>query len=82
MTLSYHGIFKIRLLNQVKDKNHHIVSLLFDERVRRGSNEAWGTPKFIEQSALRSNTIQYLQDDTLYFRVSFENSVPRKCWLD
>ena len=77
------GTFKIQLLNQVEDKYHHTESVLFiDECGRRGSNKCWGKPKFIQQSALRSNTIQYLQDDTLYFRVSFKSSVCRKFWLE
>ena len=71
--------FKLELLNQLEDKNHHALSLKFidNECSRRGAAKGWGLHKFIEQSALKldsSKNIQYLKDDTLYFRVFLEDT--------
>ena len=51
----------------------------------RGATDGWGIPEFIEQLALKldlSKNIQYLKDDTLYFKVYLEDGITHKHWLD
>ena len=81
------GTFKIELLNQLEDDNHHAASVKFIENEcgLPGSASGWGIEEFIEQSALKldsSKNIQYLKDDTLYFKVFLESCIQHKCWLD
>ena len=71
--------FKLELLNQLEDKNHYALSLKFidNESGHPGATNGWGLHKFIEQSALKldsSKNIQYLKDDTLYFRVFLKDA--------
>ena len=79
------GSVQLELLNQLEDKNHHlmILSLNAQENNARAGDE-WGFSEFIHHSKLprdRVNNIQYLKDDTLYFRVSVEVS-GHKPWLE
>ena len=80
------GSVKIELLNQLEDGNHHIKTLPYkmEHNTRVGDNRNWGYSHFIPNSKLHHNPpkkIQYLKDDTLYFRVSVE--VPdHQPWLE
>ena len=81
------GTFKLELLNQLEDNNHHVASWKFidNECSRRGAAIGWGFHKFIEQSALKldsSKNIQYLKDDTLCFKLYLEDGITHKHWLD
>ena len=82
------GTFKCELLNQLEDNNHFANTLTFignNESSLRGAALGRGYNKFVEQSALKldsSNNIQYLKDDTLYFKVSLEGGITHKHWLD
>ena len=78
------GQLTIAMLNQLEDKNHRSDVLNISEKdcVRLGS--CWGNRQFTPHSALIHNSaknIQYLKEDTLYFRVSMEVA-DRKPWLD
>ena len=79
------GTVKFELLNQLEDKNHHQMTLPLDEEDNaRTNDECWGLPEFISHSELSCNPvkkIQYLKDDTLYFRVSVE-VCGHKPWLE
>ena len=71
----------ITLLNQLEDENHHTKVVNFDNH-RVGSIR--GYAKFTPHSGLTHNpskNTQYLQNDTLYFRVSLEVS-DHKPWLE
>ena len=88
----FHGEVTIELLNQLEDKNHCRVVLVFDEALPRGSRNrvigkeiathGWGYRHFISYSQLssihssRSVNCQYLKDDTLYFRVNAKVPAP------
>jgi hypothetical protein len=64
------GDVTITLLNQLEDKNHHTTILHFETQ-QVGKSRA--RPQFIRHSALTHNperNVQYLKDDTLYFKVS------------
>lgn len=86
----FRGIITIELLNQLEDKNHHSDTVVFDEetpsgcslRVQDGQRapHGWGTNMFIANDELIDSTqsIQYLQNDCLYFRVSKFEIVTRK----
>ena len=81
------GKLKCKLLNQLEDNNHHAETTTFidDEASRLGTTLGRGYNKFVEQSALKLdsfNNIQYLKDDTLYFKVSLEGGITHKHWLD
>ena len=81
------GKFKLELLNQLEDSNHHAESVKYIDKEcsRRGATDGWGRRKFIEQSALTldsSKNVQYLKDDTLYFKVYLEDGITCKHWLD
>ena len=73
------GEFEIKLLNQISDREHHSVTLIFDEapiyRIREGdkSKDGWGKPKYIFNDNLNvlTSTHQYLKDDCLFFQVYF-----------
>ena len=78
------GEVTITLLNQLEDENHRtkVVHFYAVHNHRVGSDR--GYPKFIPHSGLSRNpskNIQYLQKDTLYFRVSLEVS-DHKPWLE
>jgi TNF receptor-associated factor 4 len=78
------GDVKVVLLNQLEDKNHHIVTIDFTTADNRHAlSLALGYRKFISHSALAHDPVkntQYLKDDTLYFRVSVEVAED-KPWL-
>ena len=82
------GKFRMELLNQLEDNNHHAGTVKFiDNNVssHRGATKSWGLDKFIEQSALKldlSKNIQYHKDDTLYFKIYLEDGIIHKHWLD
>lgn len=78
------GQLTITMLNQLENKNHRsdVLNITEKDSVRLGS--CWGNRQFTPHSALTYNpakNIQYLKDDTLYFRVSMEVA-DRKPWLD
>ena len=79
------GKITFTLLNQLEDKNHreHVVDLKAVDRTRVGSRK--GKAQFISHLALEerdaSKKIQYLKDDTLYFRMLVE-PVVQKPWLE
>ena len=69
------------LLNQLEDSNHHTRTLSLDN-TQVGSR--WGIPGFIAHSALAHDpfeNMQYLKDDTLYFKVSVQVA-DYKPWLE
>ena len=78
------GSVKIELLNQLKDDNHHIKTVLIKIEHNAQVRSALGYSQFISHSMLdhnpSSNTL-YLKDNTLYFRVSVEVS-DHKPWLE
>ena len=79
------GTFKVKLLNQLEDKNHYAKSLKFTDNDCHPRLGSVSCPKFIEQLELELNpfeNIQYLKDDTLYFKVSLKSGVHYKHWLD
>ena len=81
------GTFKLELLNQLEDNNHHVQSWKFIDNACscRGAAQSWGKRRFIEQSALTldsSKNVQYLKDDTLYFKVYLEDGITCKHWLE
>ena len=89
----FEGDVTIELLNQLRDKNHvkHIlkfnnkIPIKYRERVTEGvCGIGWGKSSFVSQSELSYNealNTQYLQNDTLYFRVSISTSSKIKPWL-
>ena len=90
----FRGTFTITLLNQLKDDNHHTVSLikengsekLYCSRKYKLDDSGWGENKFISHTVVGFNQDcktpqQYLYDDTLYFRVNVKISSKTKPWL-
>ena len=78
------GTYFIELLNQLEDKNHHIMSLNITSTCQLSVGSTWGYHTFIphyELSHNPSNNTQYLKDDTLYFRLTVTPS-DYKPWLD
>ena len=79
------GTVKIVLLNQLTDSNHYLYTMSFNKEDNVCINSSWGYTQFI--SHLKLNfidpylKIQYLKDDTLYFRVTVEVS-DHKPWLE
>ena len=81
--------FTIELLNQDEDQNHHKATLSYtattpdesNSKVSEGLAESgWGKPKFITYQDFEN--MQYLKDDTLYFRVTMTKQVSEsKPWL-
>lgn len=86
ITWPFEGAITITLLNQLKDCNHWSVKMTqehFLESVDMNEINDFGDPNFILHSDLgydADENTQYLKDDTLYFRVSVENSY-HKPWL-
>lgn len=77
------GSIVIELLNQMADQNHNVkkVSIKAEDNALVGA--AWGYSKFILTSKLpysKEDETQYLDGDTLYFRVSVD--VGLKPWLE
>ena len=80
------GKVAITLLNQLRDSSHKtkILTTVTDARV----GDKWGFQQFIRYSALAQDPVkdtpvyvEYLKENTLYFRVSVEVS-DHKPWLD
>ncbi len=79
------GNITIKLLNHLEDKNHFIKILDFNpEHNKRADGNGLGYPKYIPHSKLShdsaSNT-QYLEEDTLYFKISIVKIASQKPWL-
>jgi TNF receptor-associated factor 4 len=86
------GTVTIKLLNQLKDKNHYSQTIPFPpneacsqqiENEDRAIN-ALGHPNYISHSALGYNAdknCQYLKDDCLYFRINVDTEGSTKPWL-
>lgn len=77
------GTLTFVLLNQLEDRNHHTMtsSPTVADNVLVGDD--WGAFKFIPHSNLAHDPVkntQYLKEDTLYFRVSVEET-DHKPWL-
>lgn len=87
------GQFITELLNQVEDRNHHSLMLVYNNSpqawgkrvVGKPRGEGFGYSQFINHSLLRynpSSRCQYLKDDKLYFRVTVNKLSSRtKPWL-
>ena len=85
------GIIDVALLNQIEDDNHRYRSVKFarnesGQRVDQSSSTGigFGWIAFLPHSQLNYNESenrQYLQDDTLYFRVTVTNTPATKPWL-
>jgi hypothetical protein len=78
------GSVTITLLNQLEDKNHHTKTVNFRIRNDKKVGDDWGRPQFIRHSALAhtpAKNIQYLKDDTLYFKMSVVVA-DHKPWLE
>jgi hypothetical protein len=64
------------LLNQLGNDCHHSEVMMLDATDNIGvGRSSWGHHKFVKHSALDHNrvwNIQYLKDDTLYFRISVD----------
>ena len=72
------GSITIELLNQLFDKNHLCRTLHVDEACNMHPGNSWGYTKFVCHSSLNSISANYLEGDTLYFRVKVQNKKP---WL-
>ena len=79
------GKVTVTLLNQLQDMNHYTLVIPFDAIDSRRISDNKGFPTFIRHSALANdlvkNTLQYLKEDKLCFKVSVEVS-DRKPWLE
>ena len=69
------GKFKVTLLNQVGDINHHSIchNINGPNRIIRFSNktkEIWNHPRFINIATLLYSDHNYLKNDSLFFEVS------------
>ena len=88
----FRGEIFVELLNQARDRNHHQMTVEFHRshgnRVRKdmASSRGFGLQEFMDLVKLRrtigrrGNKIQYLVDDSLYFRVAIKTFV-KKAWL-
>ena len=72
------GKVTVTLLNQLQDMNHHSLVIPFNATDNRNVGDALGFSTYIAHSTL---SLQYLQDDALYFRVSVEVT-DYKPWLE
>ena len=79
------GKVTFTLLNQLEDKNHHHKKITVTSSNNARVGTSWGYQNsFIQHSKLGheiSSNVQYLKDDTLYFRVSVEVDNHRP-WLE
>ena len=77
---------QLELLNQLADSGHHVRTLTLDadDNVRPDTG-GWGYSYFLPHPKLShdsSRNIQYLMDDTLYFRVTVRDAVKEhRPWL-
>ena len=78
-------MFKVELLNQLADCNHHSMIIEIGEADNHQPGESGlGFNEFIEQSELTFDSamnVCYLKDDVLYFRVT-SNVTGYKSWLE
>ena len=92
LTWPFTGTVAFELLNQLEDKNHHKMSVKFladNEASKRVVNsdravQGYGQPQFISYANLNfvsETNCQYLNDDTLVFRVSAK-APNYKPWLE
>ena len=92
LTWPFTGTVTFELLNQLEDKNHHKVTVIFhadreaSKRVVNGERavHGLGLPKYISYDYLdlmSETNCQYLSDDTLVFRVS-ARAPNYKPWLE
>lgn len=75
------GRVKFELLNQQEDDNHFTKRLRFSSYKNVMPGNSKGYRKFIAHSGLNVYNVQYLKDDTLYFRVSVTVADHRP-WLE
>ena len=86
------GEFFIEILNQEADESHHgyVVTFTANDAVHRGTSDStqsgYGIQKFMSHRRLEKRDvlchIQYLRNDSLYFRVSMAEYEPNtKPWL-
>ncbi|XP_065900851.1 TNF receptor-associated factor 4-like [Dysidea avara] len=80
LTWPLRGKFEVKLLNQISDCEHYLVTLVYDDkckddiagRVIDGDRpRGWGHHKFISNEDLHmvTHTCQYLKDDCIFFQV-------------
>ena len=77
LTWPLRGKFKIKLLNQISDSEHHSKTVTYDDdddfnRVTEGDRDnGWGDVKYISIKGLYRATpaCQYLKDNCLFFQV-------------
>ena len=79
LTWPLRGKFEIKVLNQISDSEHHLVTLLYDDRASDDSagrvtdgKKGWGYSQYISNEDLNkiTPTCQYLKDDCLFFQVT------------
>ena len=86
------GTVTVELLNQLEDKNHHSMSILFTSDCEEGQRvtdhemapKGYGCQQYISHSSLGHDAIkncQFLKDDCLYFRFKVSQIVNPKPWL-
>ena len=74
----------VTLLNQLVDENHHTKTINIFTRSRMRSGSGRGVRRYAPHSILNidiDKCIQYLKDDMMYFRVSFQEKSD-KPWLN
>ena len=67
------GTVTFTLLNQLADDNHHSYTLKYETKYNANVGSVWGKAHFTSHSALSHDPVknmQYLKNDTLYFRVT------------
>ena len=90
----FQGEIRIELLNQLDDFDHRIMKHVYDEHTRDEvknrkftldeSRSGYGSYKFLSLEDLENPTysnIQYLLNDTLYFRITMKPTSQTKSWL-
>ncbi len=76
------GTVTVELLNQLKDKGHYskVIDFISQDNLTPHSL-CWGFEQFYPIMSLRNFTTQYLENDTLYFRIYAQASGHRP-WLE
>jgi hypothetical protein len=82
----YVGNITCSLMNQLKDRSHHEITIPFEvEDNHLVGSTMTGVLQFIPHLVLEYDAVdktQYLMDDTLYFRISAEVDIPsQRTWL-
>ena len=83
LTWPLRGKFEIKLLNQISDSEHYIVTVTYDDRasdngaadrvtVGNRRENCWGWARYISNEDLNkiTPTRQYLKDDCIFFQVT------------